>query len=95
MLSGQAITLGGMTAGTVAFGHAFTNVTPTMDVYKEYFAPEFMKYSDTSTNPRTERLKCLIYQEQSIRHHCLVPKFLICQKNKTIKRAVQLKEQLQ
>ena len=29
MLSGQAITLGGMTAGTVALGHALTNVTPT------------------------------------------------------------------
>jgi hypothetical protein len=46
MLSGQAITLGGMTAGTVALGHALTNVTPThMEVYKQYFAPEYMKYS--------------------------------------------------
>jgi len=46
MLSGQAITLGGMTAGAVGLGHALTNVTPTqMEVYKEYFAPEYMKYS--------------------------------------------------
>jgi hypothetical protein len=46
MLSGQAITLGGMTAGTVALGHALTNVTPTqMEVYKQYFAPEYMQYS--------------------------------------------------
>ena len=46
MLSGQAITLGGMTAGVTALGHALTNVTPIqVDVYKEYFAPEYMKYS--------------------------------------------------
>ena len=46
MLSGQAITLGGMTTGAVGLGHALTNVTPTqMEVYKEYFAPEYMKYS--------------------------------------------------
>ena len=46
MLSGQAITLGGMTAGVVGLGHALTNVTPTqIEVYKQYFAPEYMKYS--------------------------------------------------
>ena len=46
MLSGQAITLGGMTAGVTGLGHALTNVTPTqVDVYKEYFAPDYMKYS--------------------------------------------------
>jgi len=46
MLSGQAITLGGMTAGVSGLGHALTNVTPTqVDVYKEYFAPDYMKYS--------------------------------------------------
>ena len=46
MLTGQAITLGGMTAGVTALGHALTNVTPTqVDVYKEFFAPEYMKYS--------------------------------------------------
>ena len=45
MLTGQAITLGGMTAGVTALGHALTNVTPTqVDVYKEFFAPEYMKY---------------------------------------------------
>jgi len=46
MLSGQAITLGGMTAGVVGLGHALTNVTPTqIEVYKQYFAPDYMKYS--------------------------------------------------
>ena len=46
MLSGQAITLGGMTAGVTGLGHALTNVTPTqIEVYKEFFAPEYMKYS--------------------------------------------------
>jgi len=45
-LSGQAITLGGVTAGVQGLAHAMTNVTPTqLDVYKEYFAPEYMKFS--------------------------------------------------
>jgi len=46
MLSGQAITLGGMTAGVQGLGYALTNVTPEqLEVYKKYFAPEYMKYS--------------------------------------------------
>ena len=46
MLTGQAITLGGMTAGAVGLGHALTNVSPTqIEVYKQYFAPDYMKYS--------------------------------------------------
>ena len=45
-LSGQAITLGGVTAGASALAHAMTNVTPTqLEVYKEYFAPDYMKFS--------------------------------------------------
>ena len=46
MLSGQAITLGGMTAGVQGLGYALTNVTPEqIEVYKQHFAPDYMKYS--------------------------------------------------
>ena len=45
-LSGQAITLGGVTAGVQGLAHAMTNVTPTqLEVYKQYFAPDYMKFS--------------------------------------------------
>ena len=45
-LAGQAITLGGVTTGVQGLAHAMTNVTPTqLAVYKEYFAPDYMKFS--------------------------------------------------
>lgn len=45
-LAGQAITLGGVTTGVQGLAHAMTNVTPTqLEVYKEYFAPDYMKFS--------------------------------------------------
>jgi hypothetical protein len=45
-LAGQAITLGGVTAGVQGLAHAMTNVTPTqLEVYKQYFAPDYMKFS--------------------------------------------------
>ena len=46
-LMGQFITYGGIGAGVNALGHAMTNVTTQqISDIKQYFAPEFMRFSD-------------------------------------------------
>ena len=46
-LMGQFITYGGIGAGLNHIGHAMTNVTTQqIDDIKQYFAPEFMRFSD-------------------------------------------------
>ena len=46
-LMGQFITYGGIGAGVTALGHAMTNVTTQqISDIKQYFAPEFMRFSD-------------------------------------------------
>ena len=61
-LLGQALTLYALNEGARGLGYAMTDVTPNMiQAYKDYFGPEYMKYSDlipiSNVDPKTETFK--------------------------------------
>jgi len=61
-LLGQALTLYALNEGARGLGYAMTDVTPNMiQSYKDYFGPEYMKYSDlipiSNVDPKTGAFK--------------------------------------